>query len=112
VGTQEIAHTVTPDVLTRRDNMDVLQYVHVKKLCTDTDEPSAQVVMGTVCSQSVVDIRMCTRIRQPSIACIANAIEYERYTHRLVRTQANGTRINEFGHSLFSPFHCLFLPLL
>ena len=40
---QEIAHTVTPDVRDRNDLMDILAYVHIKRLRAATDRPQAQV---------------------------------------------------------------------
>ena len=40
---QEIAHTVTPDVRDRNDVMDILAYVHIKRLRVATDRSQAQV---------------------------------------------------------------------
>ena len=40
---QEIAHTVTPDARNRNDLMDILAYVHIKRLRVATDRPQAQV---------------------------------------------------------------------
>lgn len=45
---REIAHTLRPNVKDRRDDMDILAYVHVKKLLTNAEKPIAQVVFGTV----------------------------------------------------------------
>lgn len=75
--TQEIAFSVQPQVRQRKDDMDVLRYVHVKTVQSSLI-PAAQVIFGTVCTKSVADKRMPKSYIHPSIFVVGGSIEYER----------------------------------
>lgn len=43
---REIAFTVQPDVKKRKDDMDILRYVHIKTIRCNVDKPNAKVFFG------------------------------------------------------------------
>ncbi|VDP26399.1 unnamed protein product [Soboliphyme baturini] len=79
---KEIAFTVKPDPQSRKDDMNILRYVHVKTLKT-SEKPSAQIVFGTACSKSLVDKHMRSTFRLPKILVLRGQIEYERVSGKL-----------------------------
>ncbi|VDM65917.1 unnamed protein product [Strongylus vulgaris] len=80
---KEISHTVKIDVAKRRDQMNILNYVHVKKLYVDDEEPRAELIWGVVCSKSVSHESMADPLRDASVMIVAGSIEYERIPGRL-----------------------------
>ncbi|GMR32732.1 hypothetical protein PMAYCL1PPCAC_02927 [Pristionchus mayeri] len=80
---RSMASTVKVDVKRRKDNMNILNYVHIKKLCTPEDVVHAEVVEGVVCSQSVTHCDGMTEMRDASVMLVAGSIEYERGPGRL-----------------------------
>ncbi|EYC19697.1 hypothetical protein Y032_0023g671 [Ancylostoma ceylanicum] len=80
---KEIAHTVKVDVARRRDDMNILSYVHVKKLYVEQEEPSSELVWGVVCSKSVQHESMTEPLKDASVMIVAGSIEYERVPGRL-----------------------------
>ncbi|WKX90181.1 hypothetical protein Q1695_009207 [Nippostrongylus brasiliensis] len=80
---KEISTTVKVDVLKRRDSMNILNYVHVKKLLLQKEEPQDELIWGVVCSKSVVHESMGEPLKDASIMIVAGSIEYERVQGRL-----------------------------
>ncbi|PIO71952.1 1-phosphatidylinositol-4-phosphate 5-kinase [Teladorsagia circumcincta] len=80
---KEIARTVKVDVAKRRDNMNVVNYVHVKKLYVDFEEPQSELIWGVVCSKTVSHESMAQPLRDASVMIVAGSIEYERVQGRL-----------------------------
>ncbi|KAF8381527.1 ppk-3, partial [Pristionchus pacificus] len=80
---RSMASTVVVDVRRRKDAMNILNYVHIKKLCTPEDVVHAEVVQGVVCSQSVTHCDGMTEMRDASVMLVAGSIEYERGPGRL-----------------------------
>ncbi|KJH53544.1 FYVE zinc finger [Dictyocaulus viviparus] len=80
---KEIAGTVKIDVANRHDSMNILNYVHVKKVLVDHEHPNAELVWGVVCSKSVVHESMAEPLKDASIMIVAGSIEYERISGRL-----------------------------
>ncbi|KAK5982676.1 FYVE zinc finger [Trichostrongylus colubriformis] len=80
---KEIAHTVKVDVAKRRDSMNIVNYVHVKKLYLDHEDPQAELVWGVVCSKTVSHKSMAEPLRDASVMIVAGSIEYERVPGRL-----------------------------
>ncbi|KHN87270.1 1-phosphatidylinositol 3-phosphate 5-kinase [Toxocara canis] len=73
---------VKVDVEGRKDHINILKYIHVKKLCVD-EEPSATVVEGVVCSKSVIHSSMPRYIQNAAIMALAGSVEYERVAGKL-----------------------------
>ncbi|KAK6048763.1 hypothetical protein COOONC_13732 [Cooperia oncophora] len=84
---KEIAHTVKIDVAKRRDNMNIVNYVHVKKLYVDCEDPQAELVWGVVCSKTVSHESMAKPLRDASVMIVAGSIEYERVQGQYERVQ-------------------------
>ncbi|KAK6729029.1 hypothetical protein RB195_006217 [Necator americanus] len=80
---KEIAHTVKVDVIKRRDEMNILNYVHAKKLYVEQEGPSAELIWGVVCSKSVQHLSMAEPLKDASVMIVAGSIEYERVPGRL-----------------------------
>ncbi|GMT32423.1 hypothetical protein PFISCL1PPCAC_23720 [Pristionchus fissidentatus] len=80
---RSMASTVKVDVRRRKDNMNILNYVHIKKLCTPEDVVHAEVVEGVVCSQSVTHTDGMAEMHDASVMLVAGSIEYERGPGRL-----------------------------
>ncbi|KAK6025058.1 1-phosphatidylinositol-4-phosphate 5-kinase, partial [Ostertagia ostertagi] len=80
---KEIAHTVKVDVAKRHDNMNIVNYVHVKKLYVDYEEPQTELLWGVVCSKTVSHESMAQPLRDASVMIVAGSIEYERVQGRL-----------------------------
>ncbi|VDO95350.1 unnamed protein product [Heligmosomoides polygyrus] len=80
---KEVAATVKVDVAKRRDNMNIVSYVHVKKLFVAEEEPQAELIWGVVCSKSVVHESMADPLKDASIMIVAGSVEYERVQGRL-----------------------------
>uniref|UniRef100_A0A7I5E668 1-phosphatidylinositol-3-phosphate 5-kinase n=1 Tax=Haemonchus contortus TaxID=6289 RepID=A0A7I5E668_HAECO len=80
---KEIAQTVKVDVAKRRDNMNIVNYVHVKKFHMDYEDPQAELVWGVVCSKTVTHESMAQPLRDASVMIVAGSIEYERFQGRL-----------------------------
>ncbi|KAJ1368372.1 hypothetical protein KIN20_029494 [Parelaphostrongylus tenuis] len=80
---KEIAQTVKIDVAKRHDHMNILTYVHVKKLFVDQKEPKAELIWGVVCNKSVAHKSMEEPLKDASVMIVAGSIEYERIPGRL-----------------------------
>uniref|UniRef100_A0A1I7XW62 1-phosphatidylinositol-3-phosphate 5-kinase n=1 Tax=Heterorhabditis bacteriophora TaxID=37862 RepID=A0A1I7XW62_HETBA len=80
---RNIASTMKIDVAKRRDSMNILTYVHVKKLVIEKEESSAEVIWGVVCSKSVAHDSMSSSLREASVMIVAGSIEYERVQGKL-----------------------------
>ncbi|TKR80537.1 hypothetical protein L596_014598 [Steinernema carpocapsae] len=77
---RQIARTVRVDVATRNDNMNVLNYVHVKKFLVSDSNPKTRVVHGSVCTKAISHSQMPSDIENASVLTLAGSIEYERVT--------------------------------
>ncbi|TKR87699.1 hypothetical protein L596_012057 [Steinernema carpocapsae] len=80
---RQIARTVRVDVAARNDNMNVLNYVHVKKFLVSDPNPKTRVVHGSVCTKAISHSQMPCDIENASVLTLAGSIEYERVTGKL-----------------------------
>ena len=93
---KKIATTVTVDVEGNKDLMNVLAYVHIKKVFSDTDIPRAEVrhfpgflycflqtIWGVVCTKTVLHSSMSHEQQNASVMIIGGSIEYERIQGKL-----------------------------
>ncbi|XP_076042433.1 1-phosphatidylinositol 3-phosphate 5-kinase fab1 isoform X3 [Oratosquilla oratoria] len=78
---QPIIHTVTeiirPDVRNDDDDMDIRQYIQVKKV-PGGSRTESEIVNGAVCTKNVTDKQMAVPLTNPQILCIASTIDYQR----------------------------------
>ncbi|CAJ0945376.1 unnamed protein product, partial [Mesorhabditis belari] len=79
---KSIASKVVVDVFNRKDNMNILQYVHVKTLHVD-ETPNAELIWGIACTKSVTHSSMCGELPNASVMLMSGSIEYERVTGKL-----------------------------
>ncbi|XP_067404848.1 1-phosphatidylinositol 3-phosphate 5-kinase isoform X2 [Emydura macquarii macquarii] len=71
----QVVQTVRPDVKNRDDDMDIRQFVHIKKIPGGKKFDSA-VVNGFVCTKNVAHKKMNTYIKNPKILLLKCSIEY------------------------------------
>jgi len=62
-----VARTVRPDVRESDDDMDIRQYVHVKKVAGGA-KLDCRVVHGVVCTKNVAHRTMAKRIADPKVS--------------------------------------------
>ncbi|XP_050772031.1 1-phosphatidylinositol 3-phosphate 5-kinase isoform X1 [Gopherus flavomarginatus] len=71
----QVVQTVRPDVKNRDDDMDIRQFVHIKKIPGGKKFDSV-VVNGFVCTKNVAHKKMNTYIKNPKILLLKCSIEY------------------------------------
>lgn len=77
----EAGYMVKPDV-TKRDVMDICEYVKIKKIPGGCMENSS-LIYGVVCSKHVTNKRMKTSFCRPRILLLTCSVEFERSTTKL-----------------------------
>ena len=77
----EAGYMVKPDV-TKRDVMDICEYVKIKKIPGGCMENSS-LIYGVVCSKNVTNKRMKTSFCRPRILLLTCSVEFERSTTKL-----------------------------
>ena len=77
----EAGYMVKPDV-TKRDMMDICEYVKIKKIPGGCMENSS-LIYGVVCSKNVTNKRMKTSFCRPRILLLTCSVEFERSTTKL-----------------------------
>lgn len=80
---QNLAHTVRPDVRDDDDEMDIRQYIHIKKIPGGTKSDS-KIVHGVVCSKNVANRSMPRWSHDPNILLLSSAIDYQRVESKLI----------------------------
>ncbi|XP_032493002.1 1-phosphatidylinositol 3-phosphate 5-kinase isoform X8 [Phocoena sinus] len=71
----QVVQTVRPDVKNRDDDMDVRQFVHIKKIPGGKKFDSV-VVSGFVCTKNIAHKKMNSSIKNPKILLLKCSIEY------------------------------------
>ncbi|XP_075789927.1 1-phosphatidylinositol 3-phosphate 5-kinase isoform X1 [Pelodiscus sinensis] len=71
----QVVQTVRPDVKNRDDDMDIRQFVHIKKIPGGKKFDSV-VVNGFVCTKNVAHKKMNTYLKNPKILLLKCSIEY------------------------------------
>ncbi|XP_037768106.1 1-phosphatidylinositol 3-phosphate 5-kinase isoform X2 [Chelonia mydas] len=71
----QVVQTVRPDIKNRDDDMDIRQFVHIKKIPGGKKFDSV-VVNGFVCTKNVAHKKMNTSIKNPKILLLKCSIEY------------------------------------
>ncbi|KAM7152946.1 1-phosphatidylinositol 3-phosphate 5-kinase isoform 1-T1 [Macrochelys suwanniensis] len=71
----QVVQTVRPDVKNRDDDMDIRQFVHIKKI-PGGKKFDSMVVNGFVCTKNVAHKKMNTCIKNPKILLLKCSIEY------------------------------------
>ncbi|XP_074857435.1 1-phosphatidylinositol 3-phosphate 5-kinase isoform X2 [Carettochelys insculpta] len=71
----QVVQTVRPDVKNRDDDMDIRQFVHIKKI-PGGKKFDSMVVNGFVCTKNVAHKKMNTYIKNPKILLLKCSIEY------------------------------------
>jgi hypothetical protein len=74
---KEVVSTVKVDVAGRGDSMNILHYVHIKKL-TVSCEPAYEIIHGVVCTQSLCHSSVPKTIDNVSLMALAGSVGYER----------------------------------
>lgn len=80
---QSLAHTVRPDVRDDDDEMDIRQYIHIKKIPGGAKSDS-KIVHGVVCSKNVANRSMPRWSHDPNILLLSSAIDYQRVESKLI----------------------------
>uniref|UniRef100_A0A914YUS2 1-phosphatidylinositol-3-phosphate 5-kinase n=1 Tax=Panagrolaimus superbus TaxID=310955 RepID=A0A914YUS2_9BILA len=81
---KEIASTVKIDMRNRtEDAMNILKYVHIKKLLVADDEPDYEVIDGVACSKTLAHTEMPKHVENASVMILSGGIEYEREPQKL-----------------------------
>jgi 1-phosphatidylinositol-3-phosphate 5-kinase len=80
---QSLAHTVRPDVRDDDDEMDIRQYIHIKKIPGGLKSDS-KIVHGVVCSKNVANRSMPRWSHDPNILLLSSAIDYQRVENKLI----------------------------
>ena len=78
-----VAYTVRPDVKDDDDDMDIRQYVHLKKVSGGVKADS-RIIHGVVCSKNVANRNMAKWIHDPKILLLSSAIDYQRVGSKLI----------------------------
>ncbi|KFV88360.1 1-phosphatidylinositol 3-phosphate 5-kinase, partial [Struthio camelus australis] len=71
----QVVQTVRPDVKNRDDDMDIRQFVHIKKI-PGGKKFDSMVVNGFVCTKNVAHKKMNSYIKNPKILLLKCSIEY------------------------------------
>ncbi|KAL1434106.1 hypothetical protein MTO96_011762 [Rhipicephalus appendiculatus] len=77
-----VANIVTPDVKHLDDDMDIRQYVHIKKI-PGGHRTECIVVNGVVCTKNVVHKKMKQQLTNPRILLVGSSIVYQRVENKL-----------------------------
>lgn len=78
-----LAYTVRPDVRDDDDEMDIRQYIHIKKIPGGTKTDS-KIIHGVVCSKNVANRSMPRWSHDPNILLLSSAIDYQRVESKLI----------------------------
>lgn len=78
-----LAFTVRPDVKNDDDDLDIRQYVHIKKVA-GASKSDSRIIHGVVCSKNVANRSMAKRIHDPNILLLSSAIDYQRVENKLI----------------------------
>ena len=78
-----LAFTVRPDVKNDDDDLDIRQYVHIKKV-PGASKSDSSIIHGVVCSKNVANRSMAKRIHDPNILLLSSAIDYQRVENKLI----------------------------
>lgn len=78
----KVANMVTPDVKHLDDDMDIRQYVHIKKI-PGGHRSECAVVSGVVCTKNVVHKKMRQQLTNPRILLVGSSIVYQRVENKL-----------------------------
>lgn len=78
-----VVHTVRPDVRDDEDDMDLRQYVHLKKIPGGSKSDS-RIVHGVVCTKNVANRSMPKFNHDPNILLLSSAIDYQRVESKLI----------------------------
>ncbi|XP_077502405.1 1-phosphatidylinositol 3-phosphate 5-kinase fab1 [Amblyomma americanum] len=78
----KVASTVTPNVKHLDDDMDIRQYVHIKKI-PGGNRSECAVVNGVVCTKNVVHKKMRQQLTNPRILLVGSSIVYQRVENKL-----------------------------
>ena len=78
-----LAFTVRPDVKNDDDDLDIRQYIHLKKVPGGSKSDS-RIIHGVVCSKNVANRSMAKRIHDPNILLLSSAIDYQRVESKLI----------------------------
>ncbi|XP_074643443.1 1-phosphatidylinositol 3-phosphate 5-kinase-like isoform X3 [Tubulanus polymorphus] len=79
---RRVCEFVSPDVKTDGDDMDIRQYVQVKKIAGG-QRVNSNIVFGVVCTKTVAHKKMAQNIASPKILLLQSAIEYQRVEGKL-----------------------------
>ncbi|XP_074154973.1 1-phosphatidylinositol 3-phosphate 5-kinase isoform X1 [Sminthopsis crassicaudata] len=71
----QVVQTVRPDVKNRDDDMDIRQFVHIKKI-PGGKKFDSMVVNGFVCTKNIAHKKMNSSIKNPKILLLKCSIEY------------------------------------
>ncbi|KAM7283540.1 putative FYVE finger-containing phosphoinositide kinase, fyv1 [Ixodes scapularis] len=78
----KVASTVSPNVKHLDDDMDIRQYVHIKKM-PGGNRAECTVVSGVVCTKNVVHKKMRQQLTNPRILLVGSSIVYQRVENKL-----------------------------
>ncbi len=88
-----LAYTVRPDVRDDDDEMDIRQYIHIKKIPGGTKTDS-KIIHGVVCSKNVANRSMPRWSHDPNILLLSSAIDYQRVESKLISLEPLMMQVN------------------
>ena len=89
-----LAYTVRPDVRDDDDEMDIRQYIHIKKIPGGTKADS-KIIHGVVCSKNVANRSMPRWSHDPNILLLSSAIDYQRVESKLISLEPLMMQVNQ-----------------
>ncbi|XP_064646018.1 1-phosphatidylinositol 3-phosphate 5-kinase-like isoform X3 [Lineus longissimus] len=92
---RRIAEMVSPDVKMDEDDMDIRQYVQIKKI-PGGQKIQTNIVQGAVCSKHVAHKKMQQNITSPRILLLKAAIEYQRIENKFSSLEPQILQEKEF----------------
>ena len=82
---KEISSMIKIDILQRgpEENMNILKYIHIKKLLVEESDPEYEIISGVACSKTLAHTDMPKHIDNASVMVLNGGIEYERELQKL-----------------------------
>ncbi|KAE9551293.1 hypothetical protein FO519_005499 [Halicephalobus sp. NKZ332] len=95
---KEICSMIQIDILQRgpEENMNILKYVHIKKLLVPESDPEYEIISGVACSKTLAHTDMPKHIDNASVMVLNGGIEYERELQKLTSIDPIIEQENEY----------------
>lgn len=109
----QIVDYVRPDLNHDAENLDIRQYVQIKK-CPGGSRDDCQIVSGVICSKNIAHRSMDAMIAHPKILLLQCGLMYQRVEGKLISLEPVmlQVRVSTFRYSRFDSHNLLFFNLL